>query len=127
MALGGARGRATPQEIFQTLYDERPAGGPFWSIVIGDPGVPSLFHLAVYERGAMTLQALRNEIGNRKFWRVIRRWAASRSGGTGTTPQFIRLAERLAGQDLDELFDTWLFTGAKPPASQSRAGRLRRG
>jgi aminopeptidase N len=83
--------------------------------VIGDPGVELLFDGAVYVRGAMTLQALRNEVGDRKFWRIVRRWAASKSGGTGTTPQFIRLAERIAGQDLDALFDTWLFTGSKPP------------
>ena len=108
-------GRATPQEIFQATYDGIPADDPFWSVVIGDPGVDLLFDEAVYVRGAMTLQALRNEIGDGKFWRIVRRWAASRSGGTGTTPQFIRLAERIADQDLDELFDTWLFTGSKPP------------
>jgi aminopeptidase N len=108
-------GRATPQEIFQATYDEIPADDPFWATVIGDPGVELLFDGAVYVRGAMTLQALRNEIGDRKFWRIVRRWAASRSGGTGTTPQFIRLAERIADQQLDDLFDLWLFTGEKPP------------
>ena len=93
--------------------------------MIGDPGVEKLFDLAVYERGAMTLQALRNEIGDEKFWRIIRRWAASRSGGHGTTPQFIRLAERIAGQDLDGLFDAWLFTGSKPPPEAVAGGTAR--
>ena len=115
-------GRATPQELFQALYDEIPADDPFWSVEIGDPGTDLLFDIAVYERGAMTLQALRNEIGDSKFWRIVRRWAASRSGGLGTTRQFIRLAERIAGQDLDDLFDTWLFTGSKPPPGAVAGG-----
>ena len=37
-----------------------------------------------------------------------------RGGGTGTTAQFIALAERVSGQQLDDLFDAWLFTGSKP-------------
>jgi hypothetical protein len=58
-------GRATPQEIFQATYDDIPAEDEFWSVVIGDRGVDLLFHDAVYVRGAMTLQALRNEVSTR--------------------------------------------------------------
>jgi aminopeptidase N len=107
-------GRATPQEIFQATYDAIPASDPFWSVVIGDPGVDLLFDGAVYTRGAMTLQALRNEVGDDDFWEIVREWAANQSGGHGTTPEFIALAEEISGQQLDALFDVWLFTGAKP-------------
>ena len=31
-----------------------------------------------------------------------------------TTDEFIALAERMSGQDLDDLFETWLFTPSKP-------------
>jgi aminopeptidase N len=110
-------GRATPQEIFESTYAAIPADNQFWSVVIGDPGVDLLFDNAVYVRGAMTLQALRNEVGDEAFWVIVQRWARSRSGGNGTTPQFIALAERVSGQQLDDLFDTWLFTGSKPPQS----------
>ncbi len=81
--------------------------------MIGDPTVEFLFDNAVYVRGAMTLQALRNEVGDDDFWRIVRRWAAQRDGH-GTTPEFIALAERISGQQLDEFFDVWLFTGEKP-------------
>jgi aminopeptidase N len=107
-------GDATPQEIFQATYDAIPAGDPFWSVVIGDPGVDLLFDNAVYVRGAMTLQALRNEVGDDMFWAIIRGWAASKSGGNATTPEFIALAEEISGQQLDDLFTTWLFTPGKP-------------
>jgi aminopeptidase N len=115
-------GRATPQEIFQATYDEIPADDPFWSVVIGDPGVTDLFSDPVYIRGAMTLQALRNEVGDAAFFEILHRWASEQSGGNGNTEEFTSLAEEVSGQDLDELFNTWLFTGEKPPASAVSGG-----
>ena len=119
-------GRATPQQTFQASYDEIPADDPFWAVVIGDPGVDLLFDNAVYVRGAMTLQALRNEVGHDAFWEIIRGWAATKSGGNGTTEEFIAYAEDVSGQQLDELFETWLYTPQKPaPSAVSAPGRAR--
>jgi aminopeptidase N len=112
-------GRATPEEIFQATYDAIPADDAFWSVVIGDPGIDLLFDNAIYVRGAMTLQALRNEVGDDAFWAIIRGWAAAKSGGNATTDEFITFAEQVSGQQLDELFDTWLFTPSKPVLSAS--------
>jgi aminopeptidase N len=110
-------GQATPQEILELLYENIPAERRFWSVKVGDPGVEQLFDQAVYLRGAMTLQALRNTVGDERFWAIIRGWAASRAGGNVTTPEFIAYAERVAGRSLDDLFATWLFTPGKPPPS----------
>jgi aminopeptidase N len=110
-------GRGTPQEIFQASYDAIPADDPFWAVVIGDPGIELLFDGAVYVRGAMTLQAMRNEVGDDVFWAIIRGWAATKSGGNATTEEFIAYAEEVSGQELDELFNTWLYTPVKPPPS----------
>jgi aminopeptidase N len=107
-------GLGTTQEVFDFFYGDIPAGDPFWDVVIGDPGIPFLFHEAVYVRGAMTLQVLRNEVGDRDFFRILRAWAARRAGGNGTTAQFVALAERVSGEQLDGLFHTWLFTAGKP-------------
>jgi aminopeptidase N len=109
-------GRATPQQRFEGLFTI-PRDDPFWSIVIGDPGPDDLFHDAVYSRGAMTLQALRNEVGNVAFFATLRAWIQTNAFGTGTTQEFIALAELESGQQLDELFDVWLFTPRRPPAS----------
>ena len=40
------------------------------------------------------------------------------------TSQFIALAERVSGKDLDQLFDTWLFTPGKPEVATAMASRL---
>ena len=73
--------------------------------------------LAVYVRGAMTLQALRPQVGDRDFFWILRAWAARKAGGNGTSSQFIALAERISGERLDDLFDVWLFTVGKPTSA----------
>jgi aminopeptidase N len=35
---------------------------------------------------------------------------------TGSTAEFIALAERISGRQLAALFDAWLFTPGKPPS-----------
>src|SRR4029078_363902 len=83
------------------------------------PGPDDLFDNAVYARGAMTLQQLRLAGGGHDFFRILRQWAAIHAGGNVTTDQFIALAERISGQDLGELFTTWLFSPGKPVLSHA--------
>ena len=42
-------------------------------------------------------------------------FAVADAEANGTTPEFIALAERSSGKQLDDVFDTWLYTGEKPP------------
>ncbi|HEX2191894.1 MAG TPA: M1 family metallopeptidase [Acidimicrobiales bacterium] len=107
-------GGATAQARFDQEYASRPSGDAFWQVLPGDPGPPALFHPAVYDRGAMTLQALRRTVGNRAFFYILRTWADENRYGTVTTPQFVDLAERLSGRQLDDLFQRWLYTPGKP-------------
>jgi aminopeptidase N len=65
------------------------------------------------------------QIGDDDFFRLLRRWTTSRAGGNVTTPEFIRLAERISGQDLGAFFDTWLFTAAKPAGIEPAGARKR--
>ena len=106
-------GGDTAQEIFD-FYAGFSEDDPFWDLEIGDPGPENLFHGAVYDRGAMTLHALRLEIGDEDFFRLLRRWTAQQSGGNVRTDEFIALAERVSGEQLDAFFTTWLFTPEKP-------------
>jgi aminopeptidase N len=110
-------GFATPQEILESLWHDIGPRSSFWWVVVGDPGVADLFDGAVYLRGAMTLQALRNEVGDDAFWTILHSWTEMNAFGTGTTEEFIALSEQLSGQDLGNLFDLWLFTPSRPPAS----------
>jgi hypothetical protein len=107
-------GFASVQDTFDEIYNAIPEDDPFWTLTIGDPGPAQLFDNPIYLRGAMTLQQLRLVIGDDDFFRLLRTWAQTRRGGNVTTDEFIALAERISGQDLGALFDTWLFTDTKP-------------
>jgi hypothetical protein len=106
-------GLDTAQELFD-FGAGIPADNPFWSVVIGDPGPSQLFDRAVYNRGAMTLHALRLQVGDEAFFRTVRWWAALKSGRNVATEEFVALAERVSRQDLDAFFTTWLYTPEKP-------------
>ena len=83
--------------------------------MLGDPGPVDMFDDRVYKRGALTLHALRHEIGDGPFFALLRRWARDHQHGTVTTEGFVELAEREAGRPLGELFDRWLVAVALPP------------
>ena len=108
------------QSAAQTMRDRYNAIGSsdsFWRVSIGDPGAASIFHEAVYDRGGMTMQALRERIGDEKFWLLIRTWLDHKSGGNGTSEEFEALAAQVSGQDLTDFFTVWLRTQTKPAAT----------
>ena len=81
----------------------------------GDPGVDHLFDVgAVYQRGALTLQALRLTIGDDAFFSTLRTYASRFAGKNVTTNDFITVANEVAGRDLHDLFDLWLYREALP-------------
>lgn len=115
------QGEGTTQEIFDFLYDGTPADSPFWAVKPGDPGASSVFDNAVYDRGAMTLHQLRLAVGDEDFFAILRAWAAEHQYGNGNSAQFIALAEEISGQQLDGLFQSWLFTAGRPALTGAAA------
>jgi aminopeptidase N len=100
----------SPQEIFDRQY----AAFSDWTTPTGDPGVKGMFGPAVYQRGAMTVHALRLAIGDDDFFRLLRTWTAEKTNGNASTDDFIAMAERVSGESLDGLFKEWLFGTTKP-------------
>jgi aminopeptidase N len=62
----------------------------------------------------MTLQALREKVGDPTFFDILRAWYAGNKFGSVTTGDFIELAERISGQDLEHFFKVWLFEEGRP-------------
>ncbi|HET9140069.1 M1 family metallopeptidase [Actinophytocola sp.] len=83
-------------------------------LVLADPGVPQLFDDRVYQRGALTLHALRTTIGDRAFFALLRDWAGSYRHGTVRTEDFTTLAQRHTATPLDSLFESWLRQAPLP-------------
>ncbi|WP_040922539.1 M1 family metallopeptidase [Saccharomonospora xinjiangensis] len=114
-------GEGTAAELAQYLYDSIPAGDEFWQVLPGDPGPENQFHSAVYDRGALAVHALRTAVGDEVFFEILRTWLDAKRGGHGTIEEFVELAERLSGRQLDEVFEVWLFTKGKPQAGPNGA------
>ena len=92
----------------------RKTRSSFWSVTVADPGARNVFSRSIYDRGAMTLQALRNRIGSPTFSLLLRTWIEEQGGGNATSEEFEALAGRLSGQDLSGFFTAWLRMPTKP-------------
>jgi aminopeptidase N len=120
---GASHGGPSTAETFQTEYQANPPNPPppaddLWSPApakFDDPA--ELFGSQGYLRGAMTLEALRQEVGSRDFFVILRRWAQDNEYGNVSTPEFIALSERVSGEDLDDFFKAWLYTEGRPALS----------
>ncbi|MBC6461299.1 M1 family metallopeptidase [Actinomadura sp. HBU206391] len=110
------QGEGTAQQLADFTYASHPASSPFWKVKPGDPGKGNEFHESVYDRGALALQALRNSVGDAVFFRILRDWVAAKKHGNATVAEFLQLAEKVSGKQLDELFQTWLYTPSRPQA-----------
>ena len=111
---GGPPAEKRFDELYAIPKDD-PAFEDLWfpaPAALEDPS--QLFHTPVYDRGAMTLQALREKLGDATFFPLLRAWFARNKYGNVTTSDFIALAERRSGQDLDRFFRAWLFKEGRP-------------
>jgi aminopeptidase N len=109
-----AQGEATAQELADYAYAAHPADDDFWTIAPGDPGAANQFADAVYDRGAMAIQALRHRVGDRDFFRILKGWPKQHRYDDATVHQFEAYAEKVSGTSLAGLFETWLFEPTKP-------------
>ena len=103
----------TVQRQFDSRYSQRQSTD-LWNVPPVDPGRGGLFGRSVYDRGAMTLHALRKKVGDQRFFAILRAWTTEHRHASATTPQFIALAQRVSGMDLRKLFQVWLYDRGRP-------------
>jgi aminopeptidase N len=107
-------GGETAQAAFERIY-ARPATHSTWSFpAAAPPDAASLFGTPAYDKGGMTLQALRVKVGDAVFFDILRSWYRENRYDNVTTADFIALAERKSGMQLDDFFQLWLYTAGKP-------------
>jgi aminopeptidase N len=105
-------GGRTAEERLRSTFDRLEGDARFWRITMIDPGRDHLFD-AVYARGPMTLQALRNVIGDKAFFKLSRRWAAG--SGPHSLEEWMATAKQLTPVDLTPFFEAWIY-GDRAPA-----------
>jgi aminopeptidase N len=111
----GGNGR----QLFRAAWDDHAGDSAFWSVPIGAPTARQESGLAVLDRGAMALQALRTRIGGPAFFSVLRAWVAQHRHANASTDDFVALAEQESGEDLGSFFDAWLYTGERPAPTRA--------
>lgn len=106
-------GPVTAQRLADLL--KVPASDPVWAPPPANPGGPeNIFSDSVYTRGAATLAALRQKVGDTVFFRILKGWVAGREYGSATVDGFRKYASAVAGRDLTGFFSVWLDRAAKP-------------
>jgi len=107
-------GRAALDEWIKSIYETVAANSEHFTPP-GDPTANQLFNGGVYFRGALTLHALRLEVGDEAFFEILRTYHEQYKGSNATTDDFIVVAEKVSGKDLQGLFDNWLYSEKIPP------------
>jgi aminopeptidase N len=108
-------GGPSTRAAFQATYDRHGPDADLWRPAparFTDPA--DLFGDPVYVRGDMTLEALRQRVGTRDFFTILRHWSATRRGQSVGTAELVALAERISHRDLGPLFHAWLYVPQKP-------------
>ncbi|WP_031465894.1 M1 family metallopeptidase [Sciscionella sediminilitoris] len=107
-----ACGGPSTEELARRWHAHLAAGEQ--DLILADPGVDRMFDERVYKRGALTLHALRAELGEDSFFGLLREWCARYRHATVTTEQFRSLAAEFTARPLDGLFDRWLYRAPLP-------------
>ncbi|MER5933829.1 M1 family metallopeptidase [Streptomyces sp. NPDC002054] len=115
-------GGPTAEERF-TAFDEGDtevdpsADSEWWEFPpASPPGPEDISGTPVYYRGAMVLHRIRQEVGDKAFFDLLRGWAAEHRHGNASTADFTAYAEQKTGHDLDKVWKTWLYGEDRPSA-----------
>ncbi|MFI9065330.1 M1 family metallopeptidase [Streptomyces sp. NPDC053429] len=78
------------------------------------PGPEDISEAPVYYRGAMVLHRIRQEVGDERFFDLLRGWAADHRHGNASTADFTAYAQQRTGHDLRKVWDVWLYGEDSP-------------
>ncbi len=79
-----------------------------------NPGI-DLFSNVVYDKGAWTLHMLRDELGDEKFFEILKRYYNAYKYKNASTFDFKKICEKVSGKKLDKFFDQWVISGKGIP------------
>jgi aminopeptidase N len=84
---------------------------------VAEPAARDLYTDESYTGGALVLHALRLQVGDETFFKVLRTYIERYRYENAGTDEFIAIAEDVSGRDLKEFFSQWLFGGQLPDLS----------
>jgi aminopeptidase N len=97
----------------------------FWSGKLYDMGAGNEF-TSVYDKGPLALHALRREIGDEAFNKVLKEWPAKYRDGNASWPDFEKMVTETSGKDLTAFFEAWFRSDTQPSDEFLYPGPLRK-
>ncbi len=126
------------QEYFAALLQQRAAIRNKAPIVSGKPRREEDVYVIerggpgqdIYNKGSLVMHTLRGLIGDDAFFRTVREAVYGTSDPRpgnftpryGTTPEFMAIARRVSGRDLDWFFQAYLYQAALPDLQATHSG-----
>jgi aminopeptidase N len=114
------RGGRSANDSLNRAYERFADNDNFWKITMIDPSRAHLFD-AVYVRGPMALQALRNVIGDEAFFKLARDWG--QRPGSRTLEDWMAAAQSYTTVDLGPFFRAWIYSPTAPARTAANGFR----
>lgn len=97
-------------ETYRTNYEKVRAAGKDKSLVFPDWLSPTREdRTLVYDKGAYVLHLLREEMGERNFWKGLQIFTRRHFGKSVVTTDFVAAMEEAHGKSLKEFFAKWVY------------------
>lgn len=74
----------------------------------------SIFDTTTYQKGGVVIHTLREQIGDKAFWKAINIYLNRHKFENVETPDLQRAMEEASGQKLDWFFAQWVYGGGNP-------------
>ncbi len=114
------RGGRSANDSLNRAYQRFADNDNFWKITMIDPSRAHLFD-AVYVRGPMALQALRNVIGDEAFFKLAKDWG--QRPGSRTLEDWMAAAQSYTTVDLGPFFRAWIYSPTAPARTAANGFR----
>lgn len=82
---------------------------------IAEPAPDGLFNSKVYQGGSLAIHALRKEVGDEAFFKILKGFAARHQDSTAVTQDLIDISSEISGKDLQPFFNRWVYSSKLPP------------
>jgi len=104
-------------DTYRTNYEKVRDAGKDKSLVFPDWRSPTREdRTLVYDKGAYVLHLLREEMGERAFWKGLQIFTRRHFGKSVVTSDFVAAMEEANGKSLKEFFAKWVYL--KPPVAR---------
>lgn len=101
-------------EIFKTAFAAGKGKHGLFNLTADPNKNKSLFNPTNYEKGSAVIHTLREEIGDRAFWKAINIYLNRHKFANVETADLQKAVEETSGRNLDWFFKQWIYGGGYP-------------